>query len=135
MKKFAKYISIFIISSLLLGLTACSSCTYTQATLPQGVTIQPIKPTPQTNSGYNVIKTLRARRYGNLLHANVEIESTSDRDRQIGYQFMWLDKEGFIVGNSQVWQPFTLYSGITRQISGVAPNPSAVTYQIRICTK
>ena len=129
------YSVLIFLSLLSFLLTGCSSCSYSRASLPEGANSQKVAQLSDSDSGFNVIQTLRAKRTGTILQGNAEIHSTSNKIRQINYQFVWLDKDNTTVGNADPWQTATLYPRSTEQLKSIAPNPTATHFRIRICTK
>lgn len=73
---------------------------------------------------------------GNLMKAQVTLRS-KDRDTiPIQYKFDWYDAQGMeIVANTGAWKPFLVYGRETKTIQGVAPDPRAHEFKLKIREK
>jgi uncharacterized protein YcfL len=70
---------------------------------------------------------------GDLMKVQVAMRSR-DRDIvQIQYKFDWFDAEGMEIGANQgAWKPFLIYGRETRTIQGVAPDPRAREFKLKV---
>ncbi len=70
---------------------------------------------------------------GNLLKANVTLVSKYSDTQNFKYKFSWFDADGVeIDANSTPWIPMLLYGNETKTIQGVAPNPTAKKFKIKL---
>lgn len=70
---------------------------------------------------------------GDLMKVQVAIRS-KDRDTvQIQYKFDWFDAAGMEIGANQgAWKPFLIYGREARTIQGVAPDPRAREFKLKV---
>jgi len=70
---------------------------------------------------------------GNMMKAQVSLRSR-DRDTvSIQYRFDWFDAQGMeINANTGAWKPLIIYGRESRTIQGVAPDPRAHEFKLKI---
>ena|SRR6266568_2535762 len=70
---------------------------------------------------------------GDLMRAQVTLKS-KDRDTvPIQYRFEWYDANGMEIGaGTSAWKPFLIYGRESRSLQGVAPDPRAREYKLKI---
>ena len=69
---------------------------------------------------------------GDLLKVQISLRSNNRDTVPIQYKFDWLDAQGFEINSNQAWQPFMVYGKETRTIQGVAPDPRAKEFKLKI---
>jgi len=70
---------------------------------------------------------------GNMMMAQVSIHSRNRDTVPIQYKFAWFDVQGMEIGaNSGAWKPYLVYGRETRTIQGVAPDPRAREFKLKI---
>ncbi len=75
----------------------------------------------------------RTRFINGLLQVNMEIESGYSNPYRLEYKFSWYDSSGMEVDPARTaWIPIYLNGRETRTIQGLAPNPSAKTFKVKI---
>ena len=76
---------------------------------------------------------LKSAMAGNLMQAQVSLRS-KDRDTiPIQYRFDWYDAQGMeIAANATAWKPLLIYGRETKTIQGVAPDPRAHEFKLKI---
>ncbi len=80
----------------------------------------------------NVLDT-RSRFVGGLLQVNLELESGRSRTYRLEYKFSWYDSAGMEVDSARsAWIPLYMNGREVKTIQGLAPNPSAKSFKIRI---
>lgn len=79
------------------------------------------------------IVDLKSAMAGNLMKAQVSLRS-KDRDTvPIQYKFDWYDTQGMEIGaNTGAWKPFLVNGRETKTIQGVAPDPRAHEFKLKI---
>lgn len=87
-----------------------------------------------TSLGRDIVVTdTRVAQAGDILQAGVTIVSQTGSTLPLQYKFVWIDAKGFEINpDSGTWKPLTLYGKETRQIQGVAPNPAAIEFMLKI---
>ena len=70
---------------------------------------------------------------GNMMMAQVSIHSRNRDTVPIQYKFAWFDVQGMEIGaNTGAWKPYLVYGKETRTIQGVAPDPRAREFKLKI---
>lgn len=70
---------------------------------------------------------------GDLMKANVTLVSKNTDTLSFQYKFAWFDLQGMEINpDAGAWKPLILYGNETKTIQGVAPNPTAREYKIKI---
>ncbi|HBM16516.1 MAG TPA: hypothetical protein DD381_09285 [Lentisphaeria bacterium] len=68
-----------------------------------------------------------------LLKVNMQLENGISNPYTLEYKFSWFDSDGMEVDEgSTAWMPIYLNGRETRTIQGLAPNPSAKSFKIKI---
>ena len=78
-----------------------------------------------------VSQTQKSRVNGFLL-VKVALNNTSSSNKNINYRFLWLDDQGFPVGNEESWKSKLIYGGQSTFITSTAPLVTAVDFRIEI---
>ena len=126
----------------IIGLTGCASHSVNESTY--SVT-QAADGTYQVSENFfvNNLKLARGIRVsdqsskfaGDLLMVQVTLVSLYDDTQDYKYKFSWCDADGFeIDSGSSSWLPLTMYGSQTKQIKGVAPNPSVKQFKLMLRT-
>ncbi len=75
----------------------------------------------------------RSRIVNGLLQVNMELESGYSNPYRLEYKFSWYDSAGMEVDPARTaWIPFYLNGRETKTIQGLAPNPSAKAFKIKL---
>ncbi|MEM4248224.1 MAG: DUF1425 domain-containing protein [Candidatus Nanoarchaeia archaeon] len=75
----------------------------------------------------------RTRFVGGLLQVNAEIESGISSRYLLEYKFSWYDSHGMEIDSARsAWIPLYMNGREVKTIQGVAPNPAARAFKIRI---
>lgn len=75
----------------------------------------------------------RSRFVNDLLQVNMELENGISNTYNLEYKFSWYDSGGMEVDPARsAWIPITLQGKETKTIQGLAPNPSAKSFKIKI---
>lgn len=75
----------------------------------------------------------RSRFINDLLQVNLEIENGISNPYNLEYKFAWYDSDGMEVEAARpIWIPIYLQGKETKSIQGLAPNPSAKSFKIKI---
>lgn len=75
----------------------------------------------------------RSRFVNGLLQVNMELENGISNPYNLEYKFSWFDSGGMEVDPARsAWIPIYLQGKETKAIQGLAPNPSAKSYKIKI---
>ncbi len=73
------------------------------------------------------------RQVGGLLQGAAKVQSHSSKDQVIQYRFTWFDNQGVAVdSDAQSWQPIDIHGKQSVQVVSVAPNASAVRFQVYV---
>ena len=79
------------------------------------------------------IADLKSARVGDLMKAQASLRSKSRDTIPIQYKFDWYDAQGMeIAANTGAWKPLLVYGRETRTIQGVAPDPRAHEFKLKI---
>ncbi len=80
-----------------------------------------------------VVLEKNVRKKNGLLEAQVRGQNASRHDLQFEYRFVWMDADGFPVDTvTSVWKPLNLRARDTAWMNGIAPDPSAVDFQMAV---
>lgn len=72
---------------------------------------------------------------GDLLTVQVSLVSKYDDVQNYKYKFTWCGADGFEIDpGSTPWLPLIMYGSQTKNIKGVAPNPSARSFKLMLRT-
>lgn len=75
----------------------------------------------------------RSRFVGGLLQVNLELESGISYPYKLEYKFSWYDSGGMEIDSARsAWIPLYLNGREVKTVQGLAPNPAAKTYKIRL---
>jgi uncharacterized protein YcfL len=75
----------------------------------------------------------RSRFVNGLLMVNTELESGYSSPYRLEYKFSWYDSNGMEVDPARsAWIPFYLNGRENKTIQGLAPNPSAKSFKIKL---
>lgn len=75
----------------------------------------------------------RSRFVGGLLQVNLELESGISYTYKLEYKFSWYDSGGMEIDSARsAWIPLYLNGREVKTIQGLAPNPAAKAYKIRL---
>jgi len=70
---------------------------------------------------------------GDLLKAQVTLVSKYSKTLNVQYKFAWFDGQGVEINpDGSPWSPLLIYGNETKSVQGVAPNPSAKEFKIKI---
>jgi len=79
------------------------------------------------------IVDLRPDFAGNVLRASVSVVNKYSRTLNFQYKFSWFDENGHEIDpDSDAWTPVVLYGNESKELQGVAPNPSTKEFKIKI---
>ena len=124
-----KFRILFICIMTLVSISACSNNT-------SGVKIDSVGNTTAENAFVaNEISVSNSviRQVGGLMQGSARIVSHSSKDQVIQYRFTWFDNQGVAVdSDSEGWQPIDIHGKQTVQVISVAPNSSAVRFQVYV---
>ena len=75
----------------------------------------------------------RSRFVGGLMQVNLELESGYSNPYRLEYKFSWYDSGGMEIDSARsAWIPLYLNGREVKTIQGVAPNPAAKAFKIRL---
>ncbi|SNB47538.1 YcfL family protein [Geobacter sp. DSM 9736] len=75
---------------------------------------------------------MRSAMVGDMMTAQVSLRS-KDRDTiNLEYRYEWFDLQGMETGSSSAWKPLLLYSRETRTVQGIAPDPRAREFKLKL---
>jgi len=79
------------------------------------------------------IYNVKMRYVNDVLQTSVTLVNCTKKPMNIVYKFMWFDKDDFEVrANTSPWLPLYFQPGEQKTVQGVAPNPSAKSFKIKI---
>ena len=79
------------------------------------------------------VTNLKSAMAGNLMKAQVSLRSKDRELLPVLYKFEWLDAQGMeIEANSSAWKPLVIYASEAKSIQGVAPDPRAREFKLKI---
>jgi uncharacterized protein YcfL len=77
------------------------------------------------------INELKKRRVGDLLQVQATLENQWKFELDFQYKFKWFDKDGFEINpEGQPWQQLVMGGRTQANVQGVAPNPTAKSFEI-----
>lgn len=70
---------------------------------------------------------------GNLLRAQVSLVNKDNDTINFQFKFSWFEESGREIDpDTDAWTPVTLYGNESKSLQGVAPNPNAKEFKIKI---
>jgi uncharacterized protein YcfL len=69
---------------------------------------------------------------GNMLKAQVALQSKNRATVALQYRFEWLDAQGLEISANQAWKPFLIYGKEVKSIQGVAPDPRVREFKLKL---
>lgn len=77
------------------------------------------------------VEDIRTRKAGDLTVMQATLENDWNFELDFQYKIKWFDKDGFEVApESQSWQQLVMAGRSQNNVQAVAPNPSAVRFEI-----
>lgn len=77
------------------------------------------------------VDNIKSRKVGDLMEVQATLENDWKFELDFQYKIKWFDKDGFeIAPESQPWQQLVMPGRSQNNVQAVAPNPSAVRYEI-----
>jgi uncharacterized protein YcfL len=77
------------------------------------------------------VEDLRQKRAGDLLQVQAVLENDWKFQLDFQYKFKWFDADGFeLEPEAQPWRQVVMAGRSQNSVQGVAPNPSAVRFEI-----
>jgi len=69
----------------------------------------------------------------NLLKIQVALRNETNNEQRVLYRFEWFDDEGMLIDTKlSTWRQTTLFGKETVRLTGVAPRPDAVDFQLKV---
>ena len=78
------------------------------------------------------VTTIRVAVENDLMRVQAEVANTADRNQQLYYRFKWLDGNGFVVADEEVWKPVLVYGQQKQVIQVVAPSFKASDFRLEM---
>lgn len=130
----------FVIVSMALSFIGCSSTAGIEgsmsATAGQGSQTEYRKQVIVNNKSLarNIqIVDMKSDFVGNLLRANVSLVNKDNDTIHIQFKFSWFEESGREIDpDTDTWTPVILYGNESKSLQGVAPNPNAKEFKIKI---
>lgn len=77
------------------------------------------------------VDDIKSRQVGDLMEVQATLENDWNFELDFQYKIKWFDKNGFeIAPESQPWQQLVMAGRSQQNVQAVAPNPSAVRFEI-----
>ena len=77
------------------------------------------------------VEALQDKKLGDLLYVQATLENGWKFELDFQYKIKWFDRDGFEVApESQPWRQLVMAGRSQNNVQAVAPNPSAVRYEI-----
>jgi len=77
------------------------------------------------------VEALQDKKIGDLLYVQATLENGWKFELDFQYKIKWFDRDGFEVApESQPWRQLVMAGRSQNNVQAVAPNPSAVRYEI-----
>ena len=77
------------------------------------------------------VEALQDKKVGDLLYVQATLENGWKFELDFQYRIKWFDRDGFEVApESQPWRQLVMAGRSQNNVQAVAPNPSAVRYEI-----
>ena len=81
----------------------------------------------------DVVRITQGKKAGDLLHIQVELKNTSDKEVKISHKLEWLDDNGFLVKDtSLVWKALMVRPGESKMIESVSTRPGVSAFRLKI---
>ena len=80
------------------------------------------------------VGAMRVARENGFLTVNVQLNNTSNYNKQMFYRFAWLGNDGFPVADAESWKSVTLYGTQTSYLPAIAPVPKATDFRLEVKT-
>ncbi len=125
----------FFASALLLG--ACNSVNTAGPAQPQAmpepVDYKKVVTNPALEQIVKVVSINKGKVSGDLLKIQVGLENQTYEYQNFAYEFVWFMKDGMQVKTPPpMWKPGQVQGRETIYISGIAPNPRVVDFQLQL---
>lgn len=79
------------------------------------------------------IADIQTEMVGGLMKCQVNLISKYSKNVSVKYKFSWFDADGMeIDSDASAWTPLMLYGNESKTVQGVAPNPGARKFKIKI---
>ena len=75
---------------------------------------------------------LKSALAGNLMRAQVSLRSRQSGTLPVQYRFEWFDGQGMEIGSDPAWNPLIIYGDESRTVVGVAPDPRAQEFKLKL---
>ena len=131
--------SILCLTAILL-LSACNSVNTVGRATPQStpdpVAIKKVITDPDLQQSVSVVSVNQSHVSGNLLKVQVGLENLNYDYQSFSYEFIWFTKDGMQVKTPPpIWEPGQIQGRETIYVSGIAPNPNVVDFQLQLLQK
>ncbi len=133
-------------SVLLLGIAVISGCSST-AGIEGSVTATEVSPGVYEYSEYMIVNnpsladdiqivSLYTDFVGDMMRATITLVSKESDTQNILYSFSWYDAQGVEIDfDARPWLSLQLFGNETKTVQGIAPNPSAKKFKIKLRTQ
>ena len=115
----------------IVAILTLSACATTPAPPPMPNSI-PAKVEQLGEMWYLQISNIIATKRNHLMALQAEVFNADSNNQQLYYRFKWLDRNGIVIGDDEVWQPLLVYAGQKQTINALAPSPQAVDFRIMV---
>lgn len=78
------------------------------------------------------ITDLKSGMAGNIMRAQVSLRSKQEDPLTVQYKFDWYDANGIEIAANNAWNPLIIYGGESKTIQGVAPDPRAHEFKLKL---
>ena len=79
------------------------------------------------------ISDIRSRTHNELLEINLSLTSAYKKTLKLQYQFIWFDKDGFVIeAGKSPWQPHDLNGMQTITVQALAPTAQVTTFSLYV---
>lgn len=113
-------------------LAACSATNMGRMEVDEdGETITKVYSSNSLLSSRISVQDLKQKTVGDLLYIQATLENDWKFELDFQYKIKWFDRDGFEVApESQPWRQLVMAGRSQNNVQAVAPNPSAVRYEI-----
>ena len=75
---------------------------------------------------------MRCTMTGDLIKIDTSLNNDSSKVKRINYKFRWIDREGMLAADEEVWKPLMMYENSNQVVTAVAPSSKAVDFRLML---
>lgn len=123
----------------LLFVAGCNSVNTVERANPQAtpnlIAIKKVITDPALRYKVEVVDVAEGTASDDLIKIQVKLENLTYDMQQFNYQFTWIEQDGFVATSPAPWRPGQVQGRETIFITGIAPNPRVVDFQLKLLAR